>query len=346
MAAGRAWRVLVTGGAGFIGSAFVRRLLLRDPERSVVVLDKLTYAGNRANLAPVEDAPGFRFVEGDIADPDIVDELAAQADAIVNFAAESHVDRSIEAPDAFIRTDVYGTYVLLEAARRHQHAAYLQVSTDEVYGEVPEGSAREEDPAAPRSPYAASKAAGDLLAHAYHVTYGVNTRVTRGSNTYGPYQFPEKIIPLFATNAIDRQELPLYGDGLQVREWLHVDDHCAGIELALEEGEAGGTYNIGGGNEITNLELTRLILGELGRPETLVRSVPDRPGHDRRYSVDSTRLRRLGWSPRAPFREGLAATVRWYVEHPEWWRPLKDDDYLDYYRRQYGERLAAGTALK
>ena len=215
MAAGRAWRVLVTGGAGFIGSAFVRRLLLRDPERSVVVLDKLTYAGNRANLAPVEDAPGFRFVEGDIADPDIVDELAAQADAIVNFAAESHVDRSIEAPDAFIRTDVYGTYVLLEAARRHQHAAYLQVSTDEVYGEVPEGSAREEDPAAPRSPYAASKAAGDLLAHAYHVTYGVNTRVTRGSNTYGPYQFPEKIIPLFATNAIDRQELPLYGDGLQ-----------------------------------------------------------------------------------------------------------------------------------
>ena len=178
------------------------------------------------------------------------------------------------------------------------------------------------------------------------MTYGVNTRVTRGSNTYGPYQFPEKIIPLFATNAIDRQELPLYGDGLQVREWLHVDDHCAGIELALEEGEAGGTYNIGGGNEITNLELTRLILGELGRPETLVRSVPDRPGHDRRYSVDSTRLRRLGWSPRAPFREGLAATVRWYVEHPEWWRPLKDDDYLDYYRRQYGERLAAGTALK
>jgi dTDP-glucose 4,6-dehydratase len=345
MVAARAWRVLVTGGAGFIGSAFVRRLLSRDPERTVVVLDKLTYAGNRENLAPIQEAPGFRFAQGDIADAEIVEELAAGVDAIVNFAAESHVDRSIEAPDAFIRTDVHGTHVLLEAARRHGHAAYLQVSTDEVYGEVSEGSAREEDPVAPRSPYAASKAAGDLLARAYHVTYGLNARVTRGSNTYGPYQFPEKIIPLFVTNAIDGQPLPLYGDGLQVREWLHVDDHCAAIELVLEKGEAGGIYNIGGGNEITNLELTRLILRELGLPESLVRSVPDRPGHDRRYSLDSARLRGLGWSPRVAFSDALAATVRWYVDHPEWWRPLKNEDYLDYYRRQYAERLAAGTAL-
>src|SRR5437879_4339572 len=270
MAAGRAWRVLVTGGAGFIGSAFVRRVLLRDPERSVVVLDKLTYAGNRANLAPVEDAPGFRFVEGDIADPDIVDELAAQADAIVNFAAESHVDRSIESPDAFIETDVRGTFLLLEAARRHRHLRYLQVSTDEVYGHRETGSAREDDPIAPRSPYAASKAAADLLVNAYNVTYGLHTSITRATNTYGPYQYPEKIIPLFVTNALDNELLPLYGDGLQVRDWLHVDDHCAAIELVLERGEPGLAYNVGGGNEMTNLDLTKLILEELELPMSLV----------------------------------------------------------------------------
>jgi dTDP-glucose 4,6-dehydratase len=339
-------RLLVTGGAGFVGSAFVRRLLEREPARQVTVLDKLTYAGNRANLAPVADAPGFRFVVGDIADETVVDELAAEVDAIVNFAAESHVDRSIESPDAFIQTDVRGTYVLLEAARRHKHPRYLQVSTDEVYGDLASGSAKESDTLRPRSPYAASKAAGDLLVGAYHVTYGLPVSITRASNTFGPYQYPEKVIPLFTTNAIDDEALPLYGDGLQIRDWLHVDDHCAAIELVLERGTPGEIYNIAGGNEVTNIELTRLILGEIGKPMSLVRLVPDRPGHDRRYSLDATRLHGLGWGPARAFREGLADTVRWYVDHPDWWRPLKNGEYREYYRRMYAQRLAAGTAVE
>jgi dTDP-glucose 4,6-dehydratase len=339
-------RLLVTGGAGFIGSAFVRRLLERDPARPVIVLDKLTYAGNRANLAPVEAAPGLQFVHGDIADADVVSELAGEADAIVNFAAESHVDRSIESPDAFIRTDVYGTYVLLEAARRHGHSRYLQVSTDEVYGDLATGSAAEQDPMAPRSPYAASKAGGDLLVRAYHTTYGLPISITRASNNFGPYQHPEKIIPLFVTNAIDGEALPLYGDGLQIRDWLYVDDHCAAIELVLERGEPGGVYNVGTGSEMTNLDLTQLILQELGKPMSLVRSVPDRPGHDRRYSLDSSKIRHLGWRPRAGFRDALRESVHWYMEHEEWWRPLKGGDYLEYYRRQYADRLASSTALE
>ena len=339
-------RLLVTGGAGFIGSAFVRGLLTRNPRRTVIVLDKLTYAGNLANLAPVEHAPGYRFVLGDIADETLVAELAPQVDAIVNFAAESHVDRSIESPDAFIQTDVRGTYVLLEAARRAGHERYLQVSTDEVYGDLADGSAREEDPVAPRSPYAASKAAGDLLVRAYHTTYGLPASITRASNTFGPYQYPEKIIPLFVTNAIDGEPLPLYGDGLQTRDWLHVEDHCAGIELVLERGEPGEVYNIGAGNEMTNLELTRRILEALDKPMSLVRSVPDRPGHDRRYSIDASKLRQMGWAPRAGVEEELRATVHWYLDHPEWWRPLKTGEYRDYYRRQYADRLAAGTRLE
>ncbi len=338
-------RLLVTGGAGFIGSAFVRGILERDPHRSVVVLDKLTYAGNLGNLEPVQDAPGYQFVRGDITNEQLVNQLAADTDAIVNFAAESHVDRSIESADAFIQTDVRGTYVLLQAALDYG-CRYLQVSTDEVYGDLATGSAREEDSVRPRSPYAASKAAGDLLVGAYHVTYGLHACVTRASNTFGPYQYPEKIIPLFVTNAIDGEPLPLYGDGLQVRDWLHVDDHCAAIELVLERGEPGLAYNVGGGNEMTNLDLTKLILEELELPMSLVRRVPDRPGHDRRYSVDSSRIRALGWAPRASFREQLTQTVLWYVEHETWWRPLKSDDYLDYYRRQYADRLAAGTALE
>lgn len=338
--------LLVTGGAGFIGSAFVRRMLERNPHRSVIVLDKLTYAGNLGNLEPCRDAPGFQFVRGDITDEQLVNELAGEVGAIVNFAAESHVDRSIESADAFIQTDVRGTYVLLEAALRNPPTRFLQVSTDEVYGEVASGSASEEDPVKPRSPYAASKAAGDLLAHAYHVTHQLDVCVTRGSNTFGPYQYPEKIIPLFVTNAIDGEALPLYGDGLQVRDWLYVDDHCAAIELVLERGQPGGIYNVGGGNEMTNLDLTRLILEELEQPISMVTRVPDRPGHDRRYSVDSRRIRGLGWRPSGSFREQLSATVRWYVEHPEWWRPLKTGDFLDYYRRQYADRLAAGTSLE
>ena len=337
--------LLVTGGAGFIGSAFVRRLLGSDPAARVTVLDKLTYAGNRSNLAEVESHPGFRFVLGDIAEPEVVDELARDAEAIVNFAAESHVDRSIERPGAFLQTDVIGTFVLLEAARRHGHRRFVQVSTDEVYGHVETGHTDEDAALRPRSPYAASKAGGDLIAGAYHVTYGLPVCVTRSSNNFGPYQYPEKVIPLFVTNAIDDEPLPLYGDGLQVRDWLYVDDNCAAIELVLERGEPGTTYNVGGGNELTNLDLTRSILELLGKPESLVRSVPDRPGHDRRYAVDSSRIRQLGWTPAYDFREALADTVAWYRDHPDWWRPLKDGEYLDYYRRQYAERLAAGTAL-
>jgi dTDP-glucose 4,6-dehydratase len=339
-------RLLVTGGAGFIGSNFVRRMLKTEAAASVTVLDKLTYAGNRANLADVEMDPRFRFVHGDIADAPLVEELAQVVDAIVNFAAESHVDRSIEAPDRFIQTDVYGTFVLLEAARRHRLARYLQISTDEVYGNVPEGSSSEEDALRPRSPYAASKASGDLLVRSYSVTYGLPALITRASNNFGPYQYPEKIIPLFVTNAIHNEPLPLYGDGLQVRDWLYVLDHCDAIATVLERGEPGEIYNVAGGNELSNLELTRTILELLDKPMSLVRSVRDRPGHDRRYSVDSSKLHLLGWRPAHSFRDALVETVDWYLSHENWWRPLKSGDYLDYYRRQYAERLASGVAVE
>jgi dTDP-glucose 4,6-dehydratase len=339
-------RLLVTGGAGFIGSNFVRRLLGREDVERVIVLDKLTYAGNRANLDDVEADARYRFVRGDIADASAVEPLAAAVDAIVNFAAESHVDRSIEAPDAFIKTDVYGTFVLLEAARRHGHARFLQVSTDEVYGNVPRGSSTEDDPLRPRSPYAASKAGADLLVRAFHTTYDLPAMITRASNTFGPYQYPEKIIPLFVTNAIDDQPLPLYGDGLQVRDWLYVLDHCDAIISVLEHGEPGEVYNVGGDNELTNLELTRSVLTILHKPMSLVRSVPDRPGHDRRYSVDCRKLRALGWSPAHAFDAALEGTVAWYQEHDAWWRPLKSGEYLDYYRRQYTDRMTAGVAVE
>jgi dTDP-glucose 4,6-dehydratase len=339
-------RLLVTGGAGFIGSALVRRTLERHPEVSITVLDKLTYAGNLANLEPVADDPRYRFVHGDINDAAIVDEIAGSVDAIVNFAAESHVDRSIEEPDAFIQTDVHGTFTLLEAARRHGHERYLQISTDEVYGNVPSGSSLETDPLRPRSPYSASKAGGDLLVQAYHTTYGLPAMITRASNNFGPYQYPEKVIPLFVTNALDGEPLPLYGDGQQIRDWLYVDDHCDAIELVLERGEPGEVYNVGGGNELANIDLTRRILELTGRELTLVRRVPDRPGHDRRYSVDCSRLRALGWTPAHAFDDALRETVDWYRARTDWWRPLKSGEYLDYYRRQYGDRLAASTAVE
>ena len=338
-------RLLVTGGAGFIGSAFVRRVLDRHPDVRVTVLDKLTYAGNLANLVEVEADPRFTFVKGDIADEEVVDGLAADVNAIVNFAAESHVDRSIEEPDAFIRTDVYGTFVLLEAARRHGHARYLQISTDEVYGNVPTGSSTEQDALKPRSPYSASKSGGDLLVGAYFTTYGLPTLLTRASNNFGPYQYPEKVIPLFITNAIDDEPLPLYGDGLQVRDWLYVDDHCDALELVLQQGEPGETYNVGGGNELTNIDLTRTVLGMLGKPMTLVRRVEDRAGHDRRYSVDCSRLRALGWEPAHSFEDALRATVDWYRDREDWWRPLKSGEYREYYARQYGARLETGTTV-
>jgi dTDP-glucose 4,6-dehydratase len=336
-------RLLVTGGAGFIGSNFVRRMLQRNSDVQIVVLDKLTYAGNLANLADVAADPRYRFVKGDIGDADLVDMLAAEVDAIVNFAAESHVDRSIERPDAFIQTDVHGTFVLLEAARRHDHQRYLQISTDEVYGHVPVGSSAESAALEARSPYSASKAGGDLLTRAYHTTYGLPTMITRASNNFGPYQYPEKVVPLFVTNAIDDDPLPLYGDGQQIRDWLFVDDHCDAIALVLSDGEPGEIYNVGGGNELTNLELTRSILELLDKPDSLVRHVADRPGHDRRYSVDSSKIRGLGWAPTCTFADALRRTVDWYRDREDWWRPLKSGEYLDYYRRQYGDRLAANS---
>jgi dTDP-glucose 4,6-dehydratase len=327
-------RVLITGGCGFIGSHFAKRLAVTGHE--VVVLDKLTYSGNPANLEGIQHT----FVEGDIANREAV-HAAGTCDAIINFAAESHVDRSILDPSAFVFTDVLGTHVLLEWARE-LGARYVQVSTDEVYGDQPPGSAsREDDPLRPSSPYAASKAGGDLLVLAAVRTYGLDALITRGSNTYGPNQYPEKLIPLFITNALDGEPLPLYGDGRQRRDWLHVDDHCAAIELVLHEGASGEIYNVGADDERENVEVTARILDLTGADSSLVRHVEDRPGHDRRYGVDTSKIRALGWGPRRSFEEGLASTVEWYREHADWWRPLKSDDYLDYYRRQYGRRLRA-----
>lgn len=338
-------RLLVTGGAGFIGSNFVRWMLRRDPDLHITVLDKLTYAGNRSNLADVDGDARVTFVVGDIADPDAVDAVAAKVDSIVNFAAESHVDRSIHKPDDFIHTDVVGTHVLIEAARRYGHRLYLQISTDEVYGDVSNGSSSESDPLAPRSPYAASKAGADLLVMAYAATYELPVAITRSSNNFGPFQYPEKVVPLFITNALDGQPLPLYGDGLQIRDWLYVDDNCAAIEAVLRNGMAGEIYNVGAGNELTNRELTSAILATLGLPESLIRRVEDRPGHDRRYSVDSAKVRALGWRPRFEFTEALERTVAWYRANEIWWRPIKSGDFRDYYERQYGARLAAGRQV-
>jgi dTDP-glucose 4,6-dehydratase len=325
-------RILVTGGCGFIGSHFVRRVVAGGDE--VVVLDKLTYSGRKENL----DGVDCELHVGDIADPCAVERAAAGCKAIVNFAAETHVDRSILEAGDFIRTDVYGTHVLLERARE-AGLRFLQVSTDEVYGDVPPGvSSTEADPLRPSSPYSASKAGGDLQVLAYVRTYGVNASVTRGANTYGPYQYPEKLVPLFVTNAFEGLPLPVYGDGRQRREWLHAEDHCAAVELVLREGEPGSIYNVGG-EERENLDVIGRIVGLTGADASLVRHVDDRPGHDRRYSVDSARVRALGWEPRRDFEAGLAETVGWYRENRAWWEPIKSGEYLDYYKRQYAERL-------
>jgi dTDP-glucose 4,6-dehydratase len=328
-------RVLVTGGAGFIGSHFVKRLVAGGSD--VVVLDRLTYSGNRANLNGVEHA----FVHGDIADPAAVATAGQGCDAVVNFAAETHVDRSILAAGDFIRTDVLGTHVLLDWAR-HTGVRFVQVSTDEVYGDIEPGvSAREETPLRPSSPYAASKAAGDLQVLAYVRTYALDACITRGSNTYGPNQHPEKLIPLFVTNALDGEPLPLYGDGRQTRDWLHVDDHCAAIELVLREGGAADVYNIGAGAERENIDVARRIVELTGADPALLRHVSDRPGHDRRYALDSSRLAALGWTPQHNFDEALADTVAWYRKNRAWWEPIKSGEYREYYRRQYADRLGA-----
>ncbi len=337
--------ILVTGGAGFIGSAFVRRMVAAHPEKTIIVLDKLTYAGNLDNLLPVQDAPNYRFERGDIADRATVQRVleAHQVDAIVNFAAESHVDRSILDPDAFIRTDVVGVYTLLDVARELGISRFHHVSTDEVYGSIEEGFFREGDPLEPNSPYAASKAGGELLVRSYHVTYGMHTSVTRGSNTFGPYQYPEKLAPFFITEALDDRPLPLYGDGMQVRDWLYVDDHCDAIETVLFKAAPGAVYNVGGEHELHNIEVTRFILEALGKPESLIRYVPDRPGHDRRYALSNDKIRaELGWSPKHRFEEAMRQTVRWYQENEWWWRKIKTGEYLEYYKRQYAERLAQG----
>jgi dTDP-glucose 4,6-dehydratase len=352
--------LLVTGGAGFIGSAFVRDILGRRDGTLITVLDKLTYAGNRANLAPVEADPEqatrMRFVEGDIADPVIVGSLIAPVagngapravDAIVNFAAESHVDRSILDQEAFLRTGVIGVHVLLEAVRAAvRPIRYLQVSTDEVYGSVETGRSVETDALAPRSPYSAAKAAGELLVRSYVVTYGLDAVVTRGSNTYGPYHHPEKLIPLFVTNAIDDLPLPLYGDGLQQRDWLFVSDHAGAIEHVLRNGVSGETYNIPGSAEMANRDVVAALLDRLGKPWSLVRSVPDRPGHDRRYALDGSKLAALGWRNRTSFVEGLATTVDWFRANEAWWRAARSGDWDAYYERQYGDRLARGRAVE
>ncbi|MCX8043770.1 MAG: dTDP-glucose 4,6-dehydratase [Desulfobacterota bacterium] len=338
-------KLLVTGGAGFIGSNFIRYVLTTYKEWTVVNLDKLTYAGNLENLVDVAQgasADRYRFIRGDIADRALVEEIFSTGfDAVINFAAESHVDRSIDNAHVFIQTNVLGTQVLLDSALRHKVQRFVQISTDEVYGSLgPEGYFTETTPLAPNSPYSASKAGADLLVRAYYETFRLPTIITRCSNNYGPYQFPEKLIPLFITNALHDQPLPLYGDGLNVRDWIYVEDHCAAIALILERGRPGEVYNIGGNSEKTNIEITRAILHRLGKPESLIRYVTDRPGHDRRYAIDSSKLQReLGWAPRYDFATGIDRTIRWYLENTAWWQRIKTGEYLDFYNRWYGNRI-------
>ncbi len=340
-------RVLVTGGAGFIGSNFVHGLARRHPGCHVVVLDALTYAGNRANLEGVP-ADRLTFIHGDIRDPVAVAQAMEGCDYVLNFAAESHVDRSIEEPGAFIQTDVYGVFVLGEEARRRRIRRFVQISTDEVYGEVMEGAASEEAPLAPRSPYAASKAGGDRLAYAYWATYGLPVVISRCSNNYGPRQYPEKLIPLFVTNALEDEPLPVYGTGRNRRDWIHVDDHCEALELLLTApGVEGEVFNVGAGNELDVLQITGRILELLGKPPSLVRHVEDRPGHDRRYALDCTKLRRrCGWQPRIPWEEGLRLTVEWYRHNESWWRPIKQGEFRAYYERMYGRRKVIGGVAR
>jgi dTDP-glucose 4,6-dehydratase len=344
-------RMLVTGGAGFIGSNFVRFVLAHRPDADVVNLDKLTYAGNLENLADVHADPRYRFVQGDICDADLVDSLVADVDLVIHFAAESHVDRSIQDSRPFTRTNVLGTQTLLDAAVRRAPGRFVHVSTDEVYGSLPldDRSLRftENTPIQPNSPYAASKAAADLMVRAYHHTHALDVVTTNCSNNFGPFQFPEKVIPLFVTNLIDGKKVPLYGDGKNVRDWLHVEDHCEAVLTVAERGRAGETYNIGGDNERSNLELTRMILEAMGCDEERIDHVPDRKGHDRRYAIDASKIKQeLGWQPtRSAWPEALQATIDWYKHHEPWWRRIHTGEYRDYYEKQYGA-AAASAAVK
>ena len=332
-------RVLVTGGAGFIGSNFVTYALTKHPDWHITTLDKLTYAGRLENLRDLRDNPRHRFVRGDVADATVAGPLVTSSDLVIHFAAETHVDRSIRDAGEFIRTDVYGTFVLLEAARSATHLQrFVQISTDEVYGTISTGASTETDELRPRNPYAASKAGADRLAYSYWATYDVPVIITRASNNYGPRQFPEKLVPLFISNALDQRPLPLYGDGKHVRDWLHVTDHCCALDLLLDQGHPGEVYNIGGGNEMQNGKITRQILECLNRPASLIQYVPDRPGHDRRYRLDTTKLRAFGWKPEIDFSDGLREVVEWYRDNEWWWRPIKDGDpaFRAYYEKQYG----------
>jgi dTDP-glucose 4,6-dehydratase len=339
-------RYLVTGGAGFIGSNFIRFLFGKyGSDAHVVNLDKLTYAGIRENLAELEGRPNYRFLQGDIAKPEDVAEAyrgvdGSGVDVVVNFAAETHVDRSLMEAGTFIETDVHGVLVLLEEARKHAPdlKRFIQISTDEVYGSIESGSFRESDALKPRNPYSASKAGGDRMAYAYAETYGMPVVITRASNNFGPFQYPEKLIPLFVTNAIDDKPLPLYGDGKNVRDWLWVEDHCAAVDFLIEKGERGEVYNVGGGNERENRDITRQILEILGKPDSLIKPVADRQGHDRRYSLDASKLEKLGFTPKMNFEEGLRATIQWYLENEPWWRAIKEKsaEYNAYYAKQYG----------
>jgi len=335
--------ILVTGGAGFIGSAFVRHMVKTYPDYNIICYDKLTYAGNLDNLLDVSDEENYRFERGDIADRPKVQQVLTDhhIDTIVNFAAESHVDRSILDPDAFIHTDVVGVYILLDEGRKHGVERFCHVSTDEVYGDIEDGLSVEDDRFLPNSPYAASKAGGELMVRAYHVTYGMDTVITRGSNTYGPYQYPEKLIPFFTTEAIDDKPLPLYGDGKQVRDWLYVDDHARGVDVVLHKGKSGEAYNLAGENQRFNIDVTHRILSILDKPETLIKHVPDREGHDRRYAMTAEKTRALGWEREYDFDNGIEATVKWYIDNEWWWRKIKTGEYLEFYKQQYADRLAS-----
>lgn len=333
--------ILVTGAAGFIGSEFARYMVQKYPHYNIIVFDKLTYAGNLDNLLPIDDEENYRFERGDIADREALRTVLKKydIDTMVNFAAESHVDRSILAPDAFVHTDVVGVYILLDEGHKHGIGRFLQVSTDEVYGDIHEGLSVEGDNFLPNSPYAASKAGGELMVRAYHITHKMDTVITRGSNTFGPYQYPEKLLPLFITEAMDDRPLPLYGDGKQVRDWLYVHDHVTGIDVALHHGKSGEAYNIAGENQQYNVDVIHTMLDLLGKPRSLIKYVEDRKGHDRRYAMDAAKLRALGWQRSTTFADALKATVDWYKQNEWWWRKIKSGEYMEYYKMQYGNRL-------
>jgi len=334
--------ILITGGAGFIGSNFIRYILKKYSNYKVVNYDLLTYAGNLENLKEVENHSNYTFVKGNINNRELVDYIVKthKIDVLVNFAAESHVDRSITDPSIFLKTNVLGTQALLDVAKANNIKKYIQISTDEVYGTLGEtGYFTEETPLAPNSPYSASKASADLLVRAYHETYGLNVNITRCSNNYGPYHFPEKLIPLMITNALEGKELPIYGDGKNIRDWLHVKDHCAAIDLVIHKGKPGEVYNIGGHNERTNNEIVHFIVEKLGVSKDLIKYVSDRPGHDRRYAIDPTKIMtELGWKPQYTFETGIVETIQWYIDHQDWWKNIKSGEYMDYYQKQYGDR--------